>query len=162
MDIDPDHVRFTVPAAVVKDSVDLLAEPGAAGYEGSVLWIGELRDRASAQVTRVYRPEQMAFAGEAGLAVEVTERGLTDLISSLSGDEVVLGRLHTHGNDDVAHSSLDDRNLIVAHAGALSIVVPWFAFDGIDLVRCGVHILSSVHRWRRLPPSETSERFMIR
>lgn len=160
--VDPDRTRFLIPAAVVTGTSELLAEPGVKGFEGSALWIGHLLDEATAEVTRVHRPEQVAHANAAGLAVTLTEEGLTELIMSLTDGEIVLARLHTHGNDDVDHSDIDDVNLVVAHPGAVSIVVPRFAAAGINLARCGVHVLSNAHRWRRLTPVETSERFEVR
>lgn len=160
-ELDSDQVRFTIPAAVLATTRALLAEPGEAGFEASALWIGHVLDEQAAQVTHVCRPEQIAYATSNGLAVELTEQGLTDLIRSLADDEIVLVRLHSHGNDDVNHSEIDDRNLVVAHPGAASIVVPRFASEEIKLDRCGVHILSEKHIWRRLSSAETLKRFLI-
>jgi hypothetical protein len=160
--LDPDRTRFLIPAALIEATAGLLAEPGMEGFEGSALWIGRVVDGTTAEVDRVYRPEQVAHATALGLAVTLTEEGLTELIRSLTGDEIVLARLHTHGNDDIDHSEIDNRNLVVAHPGAVSIVVPHFAADGIDLARCGVHVLSVAHRWRRLTTVQTDERFQVR
>lgn len=160
--MDPNRTRFVIGAALLSGTAGLLAEPGMKGLEGSVLWIGHVLDDATAEITRAYRPQQVACATAAGLAVTLTEDGLSELIMSLIGDEIVLGRLHTHGNGDVNHSSVDDANLVVAHPGAVSIVVPYFASCGIDLVRCGVHVLSAAHRWRRIKADETDQRFEIR
>lgn len=160
--IDPNHTRFVIPAGVLAGTARLLAEPGEDGLEGSLLWIGHVLDDTIAEVTRAYRPEQIAFASSAGLAVTLTEDGLTQLIMSLADGEIVLARLHTHGNSDVSHSPVDDANVVVGHPGAVSIVVPYFASCGIDLDRCGVHVLSASHRWRRLTVVETDQRFEIR
>ena len=160
--IDPDRTRFVIPADVLAGTEGLLAEPGEEGFEGSVLWIGPAPDDTTAEVTRAYRPEQVAYATAAGLTVTLTEDGLSQLILSLTDGEMVLARLHTHGNGDVNHSPVDDANLVVAHPGAVSVVVPCFASCGIDLSRCGVHVLSAAHRWRRLTTAETAARFEIR
>ena len=158
--VDPIRTRFRVPATIVADTEVLLAESGNEGFEGAVVWIGTVVN-SIADITRVARPEQVAVATEFGHAVTLTEDGLTDLIASLAPDEMVIARLHTHGNDDVDHSDIDDRNLVVVHPGAVSIVVGRFATSGIDLTACGVHILSSTHRWRRLDAAETAERFEV-
>ena len=159
--VDPDKTVFTVAADIVIRTTELIAEPGREGFEGSAVWIGAIDAAGNAFVTRLFRPEQTAYSTRYGLAVEVTETGLTDLIGSLKPGELVLARLHTHGNGDVKHSTTDDRNLLVAHPGAVSIVVPWFAEDGIDLNRCGVHILRADHRWRRMSAREIRRRFRI-
>jgi hypothetical protein len=56
---------------------------------------------------------------------------------------------------------MDDANLIVAHPGAFSIVVPFFARHGMHLRACGVHLLASDHRWHRLSNGETDARFRL-
>lgn len=160
--VDPDGTQFVIPIEILDSTAALLAEPGSEGFEGAALWIGTVLTPHRAVVTKVHRPEQIAHATPSGLAVTLTEDGLTDLIRSLAGNEIVLARLHTHGTEDVDHSDVDDRNLVVAHPGAVSIVVPSFAADGIDLEVCGVHVLSATHRWRRLSNSETRERFLLR
>jgi hypothetical protein len=157
---DTDGIRFRVPAAVIADTEELLVESGVQGFEGAVVWIGTSAG-TTAHVTRVARPEQVAVATKHGLSVTLTEDGLTDLIASLGADEIVLARLHTHGNDDVDHSDVDDANLVVAHPGAVSIVVARLATHGIDLTACGVHILSATHKWKRLTAVETARRFEI-
>lgn len=158
--IDPDATTFVLRSTLMVETAAMLAEPGQARYEGSAVWIGTV-NAGQATISRAYRPEQISFATASGLAVEVTERGLADLITSLREGEIVLARLHTHGTDDVDHSPVDDRNLLVAHPGAISVVVPWFAQDGIDLARCGVHVLGTDHRWRRISATETKRRFRI-
>lgn len=160
--LDPENVRYDIPLSVVDSTKQLLADPGDEGYEGSVLWIGQRRTARDAAVVRAHRPEQIARSSPLGLSVEVTEAGLSDLIASLEPGETVLGRIHTHGNDDTDHSPIDDANLIVAHPGTFSIVVPFFARHGIDLRACGVHLLGSDHRWRRLLSDETDARFTLR
>lgn len=152
---------FVVPQAVLEETAALLREPGTSGFEGSAVWIGERGTGGQARVVRVFRPEQVAHSAPWGLAVTVTERGLMSLVQSLRPHEIVLARLHTHGNNDVDHSDVDDRNLLVAHPGAVSIVVPRFAAFGIDLQDCGVHVLSAAHRWRRLSVKEVHERFRL-
>lgn len=160
--LNPEHVRFEIPRIVIDATEQLLREPGDAGYEGSVLWVGERRTAHDAAVVRAHRPEQIARASQFGLSVEVTEAGLTDLILSLEPGETVLGRIHTHGNDDTDHSPMDDANLIVAHPGAFSIVVPFFARYGMHLRACGIHLLGSDHCWHRLPSRANAARFRVR
>lgn len=159
--LEPDHVRYELTSDVIDHTELLLVEPGCEGFEGSVVWVGKQQDSRNAIVTHAHRPEQISHASALGLSVEVTEAGLSDLIAGLQPGETVLGRIHTHGNDDTDHSPMDDANLIVAHPGAFSIIVPFFASGGIHLRACGVHLLGSDHRWRRLPADEIDARFTL-
>lgn len=162
MTVDPERTVFNIDSTVVSQTAALIGEAGWRGYEGSAVWIGTVTDDgATATIRRVYRPEQVAYATPSGLSVEVTEAGLSEMIGSLKPAEMVLARLHTHGNDDVNHSRVDDANLLVGHPGAVSVVVPRFAANGIVLDRCGVHVLGVDHRWRRLSPERIRERFHL-
>ena len=153
---------YTITEHVLQVTRELLVEAGRRGFESAVLWAGTVDADGLAHVTQVYRPEQRAVKAPLGLAVELTEAGLTQLIGSLDGDELVLARLHAHGNDDVRHSPVDDKNLVIGHPGAISIVVPRFALAPITLASCGVHLLDDRHRWRRLTARETAQRLQLR
>jgi hypothetical protein len=51
--------------------------------------------------------------------------------------------------------------MIIAHVGAISVVVPDFARDPIDLRNCSVNELGRDGSWREFPPSEVTARFRV-
>lgn len=151
--------RYRIPQRVLDDSQVLLRESGRNGYESVVVWIGRVLDDETAEVTGVVRPEQVAYSGSLGCSVEVPPDALSELISSLPEEVFVLVRLHTHPTD-AYHSDLDDTNMLIAHPGAISIVIPYFAQEPIALNRCSVNELRD-GQWEELSTTEVANRFKV-
>lgn len=158
--IPPTLTTYLVPRHVLETTGDLLRGPGLDGFEAVVLWVGAVLDEERASVAGAVRPGQRAHRGEHGCAVEVPPEALSELISALPENMVVLARLHTHPTD-AYHSPVDDTNMLIAHEGAVSIVVPNFAAAPIELVQCSVNELRAGAGWRELEPADVQRRFVI-
>ena len=152
--------QVLVPQEILEPSRRLLAGPGEEGFEAIVVWVGRIVSPTTAAVADVVRPAQTATKGPLGCAVEVPPEALAELIRSLERDQRILVRLHTHPGE-AFHSDLDDSNMLIAHEGALSVVVPDFARDALELDRCSVNELRAGGRWVELGPDEVQQRFVI-
>ena len=151
---------YIVPRDVLEKTEAFLRERGAYGAEGVVLWLGEVIDDETGSVMAAYVPDQIAHRSERGVAVEVTQEGLTRLITGLPVGVFVLIRVHSHPTD-AFHSELDDDNMLISHANAISIVVPDFAREPIVLERCAVNELRHERGWIELDPAEVRTRFRV-
>ena len=158
--VPPTLSTYTIPHRVLEDTRDLLREPGLQGFEAVVLWVGTVDDETSATVRAAVRPGQTAVRGDQGCAVEVPPEALSALISALPPEVFVLARIHTHPGE-AYHSPVDDTNMLIAHEGAVSIVVPDFATAPLDLHACSVNELRSASGWRELNGDEVHRRFLI-
>lgn len=152
--------HYTVPASVLSDSRELLRERGRKGLEAVVVWIGEVVDDTQARVAVAVRPGQIAYRSAAGCAVEVPPEALSELIEALPDGLFVLARLHTHPTE-AYHSEVDDTNMLISHHGAISIVVPHFARDPLELSRCSVNELRHGTGWVELAPADVNRRFTV-
>ena len=159
--VPPGLRLYDVPAQVVEETRSVLRARGQEGVEAVVLWLGHVVDERRAEILKAYIPEQVAYRSPDGLAVEVVEAGLTALISALPPGVFVLCRVHSHPSK-AYHSALDDENLIISHPGAISIVVPFFARDPINLTACSINELQHGQGWRELSPDEIESRFTVR
>jgi hypothetical protein len=153
-------IRYRLSRAILAESRALLAEPGREGLEAVVLWLGREADADLVEILTVYMPEQLAVRTAAGVAVTLPDRAVSRLIASLPAGVFVAVRLHTHSRAPY-HSTTDDENMLLSHRGAISIVVPDFAREVIDLPRCSVNELDAGFRWRQLDPREVGERFLV-
>lgn len=151
--------RLTQP--ILGETWELLREPGSEGLEGVVLWLGRVSAADRADVLAPFFPPQVAYRSEDGLAVEVPQDALTQIIGALPTGVRILARVHSHPTA-AYHSPLDDRNMIIGHEGAISIVVPHFAKGPSQLGTCSVNQLERTGRWRPLSPDEIERRFMFR
>jgi hypothetical protein len=129
------------------------------GFEAVALWAGHVDSETQATIVAAFMPGQIAYRSLHGCAVEVPPDALSAVISSLPRDAFVLARLHTHPGA-AYHSEVDDQNMLIAHRGALSIVVPDFAKAPLDLLSCSVNVLGD-DGWRELTDAETAERFVV-
>jgi hypothetical protein len=158
--IPPTLRRYRVEAETIELTGEFLARRGEAGLEATVLWLGRVVDPETAEVIAPFAPEQIAYRSEEGVAVEVTQDGLSELISELPDGVFVLCRVHSHPGA-AYHSDTDDENMIIGHPGAISIVVPHFAREPIDLAHCSVNELQADGSWRELGAGEVRERFEV-
>lgn len=158
-DVLPDTLEsYLLGNGLLPDTRRLLRDSGEHGHEAVVLWIGTVQDATTAHVSGAIRPRQVAYRSDLGCAVEVPPDAIADLVAALPDRHFVLARVHTHPGE-AYHSAVDDRNLLIAHRGAISVVVPEFAADPLNLARCSVNELGPDGTWRELTPRDISRRF---
>lgn len=151
---------YTVHSSVLRRTEEFLRHSGKEGFEAVVLWTGTVGPDGSAALHSAVRPGQIAYRSLDGCAVEVPADEIANVVSSLHPDEIVLARVHSHPGE-AYHSLTDDQNMIIAHVGAISVVVPHFARAPIDLAHCSINELCWNGRWRQLPPAEVADRFTV-
>ncbi len=119
---------------------------GVRGCEGTALIAGPV----GAAADRLIVPDQRATPVPRA-SVTVTPQGDLDLVLALSGAERYYARIHSHPGL-AFHSETDDRNPVLTHEGAVSIVAPFFGLglrSGLDA--CAVYVLCG-GVWTALPP----------
>lgn len=164
---EPDVVYMSEPAprvflsdGLLERTRELLAGPGADGYEAVVVWVGRREPEQPIEALVAVRPGQIAYRGTDGCAVEVPPDALTALIATLPPDLSIVARVHTHPTE-AYHSAVDDTNMLISHEGALSIVVPNFARAArLELRHCSVNELDHDLGWVELTSREVAERFV--
>ena len=111
------------PSDVIHSTLELLRRAGIGGREGIVLWLGQRADE-HIQVTDAYQPLHISEAD----MFHITPAGMNALHNELRNRRrMVAAQVHTHPGR-AYHSKADDRWAIVRHVGALSLVLPYFAF----------------------------------
>lgn len=155
----PQAVRHTVPEALLRDTRDFLFERGLGGCEGMALWVGE-PDGDKVKLSRLLVPEQICTRTEFGVAVDMTERAHLTLLDHVAPHERLYVRVHSHPGR-AYHSERDDENLVLTHHGALSVVVPDFARQPLNLDHCAVYRLHQGRGWLRLTPNELARVFEV-
>ena len=125
-----------IPATLLDATGQLLASFAAdRPAEGIVYWFGlELGPRAI--VTSLVVPDADTRHGDVVTSAAANAEALGAVVGT---PLVLLGQAHSHPRAAVRHSPVDDRETFAQFPGALSVVVPFFGREGIDLARCGVH-----------------------
>jgi hypothetical protein len=142
------NVVHVVPQAVLDDSRAFFQARGAEGYEGTALWVGRPVG-SEVKIVRLFVPEQVAESDSYGARVDLTPRAHYTLTDQLASDERFYVRIHAHPRE-AYHSARDDDNAILTHEGALSVVVPYFARDPIELEGCAIYSYGRKNGWLRL------------
>lgn len=141
-------VLHYVPQHLLDESRSFLYSRGLEGCEGTALWVGRPL-RSEVLLTRLFIPEQICIKTAYGIGVELTEQAHYTLTDTLGSNERFYVRIHSHPKE-AFHSKRDDENEVITHQGALSIVVPNFASDPIDLKQCAIYRLEHECGWLRL------------
>lgn len=122
---------FIIPSSLLAETLEFLREVGGKGFEGFVLWPGQLLDVHTFRFRRAIIPQQRAVVTESGLLVTVEGRALFEVNKSAhEHGETLAAQVHSHPTD-AYHSSTDDAYPLVTLVGALSVVVPDFARDAL-------------------------------
>ncbi len=152
-------VLHYVPQCMLDESRDFLYRRGLEGCEGTALWIGRPVG-GEVLLTRLFVPEQVCIKTAYGIGVDLTERAHYTLTDTLEPGERFYARIHSHPRE-AFHSKRDDANAVITHQGALSIVVPNFAIDPIDLTQCAIYRLEHGRGWLRLSVEDIAKIFEV-
>jgi hypothetical protein len=153
-------LTFVVPTALIEATGQALAQIGERAVEGVVVWVGRRPAHHTVQVLHAIVPHQIAFSSDEGLAVTIPDWAVSELIDELEDGTYIPIRVHSHPGE-AYHSTTDDRNRLLSHRGAISIVVPDFARAGMNLATCSVNELGEDFRWHELAADEVARRFCL-
>lgn len=116
--------KLRCPRTCLEETLGYLRAGGALNCETMVLWLGAVRDGCS-EVREVYRPEQKVDFDYFHIPPE-SMRAVMGRIRETRFQ--ILAQVHSHP-EKAFHSRADDTRAIVRHVGAISIVIPHFAYD---------------------------------
>jgi proteasome lid subunit RPN8/RPN11 len=117
-----------------------LAERSDSWRESAAIWIGQL-DETDAIASDVLFHHELCDDRAGPLSLELTERAKFGLYRTLaaSGQKLV-GMIHTHPEDWVGLSPIDQKNQICSRIGFWSLVAPWYGEPPWELGTMGVHV----------------------
>lgn len=121
-----------LPRTILAAAVRTVADAGRQGHECFVVLGGKLNAGGGVLTfTSALRPAQTPHRTPHGLLVTVDGRALFSVNQKLrERGEVLAAQLHAHPTQ-AFHSDTDDQRPLATLLGALSIVVPHFARDGL-------------------------------
>jgi hypothetical protein len=155
----PMNALVTISSKLVNKTLAQLQCAGRRRSEHVLLWLGKREDGHIA-INRLWIPEQRA-----GLDFfEIPPCSMQVLFSELRRARLmVAAQVHTHPRE-AFHSWADDTWAIVRHAGALSLVLPFFALktasDGFAH-DAAVFVLSQENEWLEVPAADRHRFYQI-
>lgn len=143
---------FRIRRFLLADTLSVLAEAGRGGHEAFVVWGATVDDRGTVVTfDTAVAPRQSAHRTPHGLLVTVDGDALFAVNRTLyARGRVLAGQVHSHPTD-AYHSDTDDHYPLVTLTGALSVVVPDFATNGVnDINRWAWYRLVATGTWAPL------------
>jgi proteasome lid subunit RPN8/RPN11 len=155
--------KWKVPGAVIAAT-----EAAMAGRQHEVfaLWTAPLElgveQREEAEVLQLIVPAQRPGQTAHGVYVHIAGSELQRIqMANYDQRERSIVQIHTHPGSDVTMSGLDRQWEVVAHVGALSIIVPDYCARGLRLT-AGANIYErEEHDWRLWSRREAAERIVV-
>ncbi len=149
--IDVEDVK--VQSDVVISTLETLQTYGKHGFEGLVLWVGEINGKV-ALVSQAVIPEQNPISNESGVGYFVDGDTLFRLNRMLANTGLrLIAQVHSHPTN-AYHSEADDRYAIVTAEGGLSLVVPNFGRAPLDPAMWAIYRLTQ-GEWKGLSVAES-------
>jgi len=117
--------RIICSSAVISDTLEILRVGGHRREERVALWLSKAGAGTPAEVVEVYEPDQVTDIDFFKLPPESMRALMSHLVSTRRR---IVAQIHTHPGQ-AFHSEADAAWAIVQHIGALSLVLPTFAFN---------------------------------
>jgi len=152
--------KIIIPSECIKKAYELMRCAGENRVEGVALFAGYEKD-SEFYISQTIIPKQTVYRLELGLLYAVDADELHRINVWLYKNNLcIIAQIHSHPNE-AYHSETDNAYPIVATKGGISIVVPRFAKDPIDIKNWAVYRLSSENCWAELSQSETKKIIQI-
>lgn len=152
--------KIIIPSECIQKAYELMRYAGKNRVEGVALFAGYEKGNEF-YISQTIIPKQTAYRLELGLLYAVDADELHRInVWLYENNLTIIAQIHSHPNE-AYHSETDDAYPIVATKGGISIVVPRFAEDSIDIKNWAVYRLSSENRWVELSYSETKKIIQI-
>ncbi len=124
--------------------------------EGVVYWFG-FEFGEAAVVTTLVVPDAETSWG----CIRTSPQANAEALSAIIGTPLILlGQAHSHPGDGVRHSETDDRETFASFDGAISVVVPNFGREKINLETCGIHRHTD-GAFQYIKPSEIADHISV-
>lgn len=145
--------KVELPLSCAMEAIDWLYQAGIRHVEGIALFVG-VREKEIFYIKETIIPKQYSRNIEGGLLYVVDGGELERIGLELYDKKVQLfGQIHSHP-DLAYHSDTDDAFPIVTVLGGISIVVPYFARDGVNLSKWAIYRLLPLTGWTEVNSEE--------
>lgn len=128
--------------------------------ESAAVWAGQIKGNDWIAERVLFHHELCDDRG-GPLSISLTEAAKFDLYQTLAAaNQRLVALLHTHPEDWVDLSWVDQQNQISSRVGFWSIVVPWYGREPWELTTMGIHVRQP-NGWERLPNEAIAHRIVL-
>jgi len=161
----PDKIDvFNIQENIVNSTIKYLQDIGEQRKEGIAYWTGKL-EGSTALVNNTIFPGEYVESDDSEADSEFhasvslsTAFKVGEIIHERN--EILLVQIHTHPYE-AFHSLTDNKYPISHRLGFISIVVPYFGRNIVNLDHCKIYEYKGAGNWRELKKNEIKNRFVI-
>src|ERR1017187_6758389 len=147
--------RILISRSIFETTLSKLAERSSGWRESAGIWAGAISGD-DATVTDLYLHHELCDDHGRALSLELTEEAKFALYRRLAASGLkLIALIHTHPENWVGLSPIDERNQICSRIGFYSLVVPRYGRKPWQLASLGVHVRGD-SGWRQIPISQVS------
>ena len=162
--LQPEELKrkcLIVPRSLFESTLERLAERSAGWRESAAIWAGHLSGD-DAVASEVFFHHELCDDQAGPLYFELTERAKFDLYKTLvAKKQTLVALIHTHPEDWVGLSPVDERNQLCSRIGFWSLVVPWYGSRPWDLTNLGIHARADIG-WYQYTGREIADRIIVK
>jgi hypothetical protein len=151
--------RLIIGHDAVVHTITRIRQRGERGAEGVMLWLGR-RSALDSDVREAYEPLYRSKADQ----FIVPNEGMSALMDRICATgNAVVAQVHSHP-EHAFHSRADETWALVKHAGAYSIVLPWFCANTTPenfWQEAAVFVMQPSGRWLALSAIEKEQRCLM-
>lgn len=152
--------RLTISAHLLGKTLDGLRQRSADWRESGAIWAGEL-DGVNSTAREVLFFHDLCDDQGRALSLELSEAAKFSLYKGLAARNLKLvGMIHTHPEDWVGLSYIDQANQLCSRIGFWSLVLPYYGTQMWNINTTGVHIRIS-EGWHQFSRKEAAERIIV-
>jgi proteasome lid subunit RPN8/RPN11 len=152
--------KLVLPRKLFEETMRELKQRSGGRRESAAIWCG--RVEGEAWIASVVRFHHRLCDDNAGaLSINLTEDAKFNLYREMNHLGLTLiSAIHTHPEEWVGLSWIDERNQLSSKNGFWSLVAPWYAQEPWSLERFGVHI-RSLMGWNTLTSEQVMKHVII-
>jgi hypothetical protein len=152
--------RLLISRTLFEATLSKLAERSEGLRESAGIWVGTMSGD-DATVTNVYLHHELCDDRGSALSLELSEDAKFALYRTLAASGLkLIALIHTHPEEWVGLSWIDEQNQICSRIGLYSLVVPWYGRKPWELASLGVHLRGD-SGWQQIPASQISRHLII-
>ena len=151
---------LSISAQLLEKTLEGLRHRSAGWRESGAIWAGEL-DGANSTVREVFFFHDLCNDQGRELSLELTEAAKFSLYKELAARSLKLvGMIHTHPEDWVGLSYIDQANQLCSRIGFWSLVLPYYGKQAWSINTTGVHIRIN-EGWHQFSRAEVAKRIIV-
>src|ERR1022692_3189712 len=152
--------RILISRSIFDTTLSKLAKRSSGWRESAGIWAGTISGD-DATVTNLYLHHELCDDRGRAYSLELTEEAKFALYRTLAASGLkLIALIHTHPENWVGLSPIDERNQICSRIGFYSLVVPWYGRKPAQLSSLGFHVRGD-SGWQRIPASHISRHLII-